>query len=129
VEHEPFLAIFFESVSKDTDSQAVGTETFTEVRREETDRDFEALAHLGTETGTHARREEGDRDVGESLASLRTETAAAVRRENNGLNCELLAGTETFTKAKGEEGDTDIALDDDESKQGDSPGIWESPIL
>jgi hypothetical protein len=106
MKQRPFLAHFFEHARPKSDSEATGTETFTEVRREETDRDVEALAPLGTETGTHIRREDGDRDP----------------------SSELMAGTETFTRSRGEEGDRDMSLDDS-SDSTDSPGIWETTIL
>lgn len=102
----PFLAIFFEKTGSVSAGERTGTETFTEVRREETDRDVEALAPLGTETSTHVRREENDRDLGLELVA---------------------AGTETFTRSRGEEGDRDLMPDS--SSDLDTPGIWESPIL
>ena len=101
----PFLTLFFESVRPSSGGETTGTETFTEVRREEADRDVEAIA-LGTETRTTARREEADQDLG----------------------TELIAGTETFTRSRGEEGDRDV---DPEgiSDGADRLGIWETTML
>jgi hypothetical protein len=105
MEQNPFLALFFESVRSSSIGGAAGTETFTEVRPEDSDRDVDAIA-LGTETGTHARREENDQD----------------------LETELIAGTETFTRSRGEEGDRDVSPDDT-SDGADRRGIWETTML